>query len=192
MEFIALSQSIKQTLLEIAWHSIKNGYQTGHPYCVNLRHYPVELAIPRATFVTLKKNHILRGSYGSLEAIFPLAEDIAENAFAAAYQDPMLPPLRKNELNNIDIYISILSTPQLIVYQTQQELLDQIQPFKDGIILEHKDERATLLPMFWINFPNKHQFIRQLKHKSGLSPDNFSKQLTFYRYTTLLFNASFL
>ena len=78
----------QQQLLELAKRSIQQGLQTGQPLIINLADYPAALREFRATFVTLQRNGQLRGCMGVLEAIRPLAEDVAENAFSAAFKDP--------------------------------------------------------------------------------------------------------
>ena len=56
------------------------------------------LANPAATFVTLTQKGELRGCIGSLEAYRSLAQDVAENAFSAAFRDPRFLPLTEEEL----------------------------------------------------------------------------------------------
>ena len=63
----------------------------------------------RATFVTLKSDNRLRGCIGTREARLPLVTDVAEHAYAAAFEDPRFPQLQKDELLSIHIEISVLS-----------------------------------------------------------------------------------
>ena len=81
---MSLNRDHQQQLLDLAKSSIQHGMQTGRPLKVNLADFPDELTEHHATFVTLHKNHQLRGCIGMLEATRPLAEDIAENAFFIA------------------------------------------------------------------------------------------------------------
>ena len=90
---MSLTKEQQQRLLDLAKNSIQHGLQTGKALKINLADYPAELAERRATFVTLHKHQQLRGCIGMLEAVRPLAEDIAENAFLAAFRDPRFPPL---------------------------------------------------------------------------------------------------
>ena len=81
-----LSEDERQQLLTLAKRSIQEGLQSGRPLAVDLQQVPPRLASPGATFVTLKRDGQLRGCIGTLEASRPLAEDCAQNAFAAAFR----------------------------------------------------------------------------------------------------------
>ena len=144
--------------------------------------YPAELTEPRATFVTLEKNHQLRGCIGMLEAVRPLAEDIAENAFSAAFRDPRFPPLEAYELNDLEIHLSILTPAEPVSFSSEQDLLAQLQPGIDGLILEEGHRRGTFLPSVWESLPEPGQFLRHLKQKAGLPSDYWSKNIRIYRY----------
>ena len=98
---ISLNKQYQQQLLALAKASIEHGLKTGRPLQVNLSEYPVELTEKSASFVTLKINHQLRGCIGMLEATRPLVEDIAINAYSAAFKDPRFPPLQKHEQGDL-------------------------------------------------------------------------------------------
>lgn len=171
-------------LLELAKSSIRHGLQFGKPLKINLAEYPAELKEPRATFVTLQKNHQLRGCMGVLEAVRPLAEDIAENAFSAAFKDPRFHPLEADELDDLDIHLSILTTAEPVSFTSEQDLLSQLEPGVDGLILQEGYRRGTFLPSVWETLPNPEQFLQHLKQKAGLAPDYWSDKIRIYRYHT--------
>lgn len=171
------------TLLKLARQSIEHGLKTGYPLCVNLRDYPRELIRQQATFVTLEIDHALRGCIGMLEAVFPLVEDVAENAFSAAFKDPRFPPVQAYELDNLEIFISVLSEPEPIVFSSEEDLLTQIRPHVDGLILKRGRQHGTFLPSVWDTLPEKTEFLRRLKHKAGLPTDEWSDAIRVYRYT---------
>jgi len=181
---MSLNDTNKRVLLDLAYQSIKSGLDTGHPLSINLRHYAVELAQQTATFVTLEKNKQLRGCIGMLTAVLPLAEDICENAFSAAFKDPRFPPLKQSELTEIDIYLSILSQSVEIEFTTEKELIAKIRPNIDGLILESGSRRGTFLPSVWQSIPTSEQFLQHLKQKAGLAKHYWSDQIKVYRYTT--------
>ena len=68
----------------------------------------------RGAFVTLKKDGCLRGCIGYIEAKKPLYKTIEEMAVASAFHDPRFSPLRRDELKNLTIEISILSPLKMI------------------------------------------------------------------------------
>ncbi len=179
---MSLNKENQQRLLELAKSSIQHGLQTGRPLKINLGAYPEELTERRATFVTLEINHQLRGCIGMLEAARPLAEDIAENAFSAAFKDPRFPPLEAHELDKLDIHLSILTPSEPVSFSSEQDLIAQLQPGIDGLILEEGRRRGTFLPSVWESLPEPEQFLRHLKQKAGLAPDYWSTNIRVYRY----------
>jgi uncharacterized protein len=146
-----------------------------------------ELREERATFVTLTMDGALRGCIGMLEACRPLAEDVAENAKAAAFRDPRFPPLSEEEFEKIDIHISVLSPPEEITFSSEAGLLEQIRPGTDGLILQEGSRRGTFLPSVWEELPDKEQFLTHLKMKAGLPGSYWSGTLRVFRYTAEYF-----
>ena len=181
-----LSESQRTLLLRVARQSIEHGLKQHKPLPVVPAEYP-PFDQPGASFVTLHRQGVLRGCIGSLEAHRPLLLDVAQNAYAAAFRDPRFEPLQPQELDDLDIDISILSTPVAMSFDNQQELLDQIRPGVDGLILEDGARRGTFLPSVWSSLPEKTDFLAQLKLKAGLPADYWSDKLKVWRYTTECF-----
>lgn len=184
MALMSLNKEHQQRLLALAKSSIQHGLQTGKPLKINLADYPVELIEPRATFVTLHINHELRGCVGVLEAIRPLADDIAENAFSAAFKDSRFPALAANEFKDLEIHLSILTPAEPVSFTSEQDLVTQLQPGIDGLILEEGRRRGTFLPSVWEQLPEPQQFLRHLKKKAGFPPNYWSDKIRIYRYRT--------
>jgi AmmeMemoRadiSam system protein B/AmmeMemoRadiSam system protein A len=122
----------------------------------------------RATFVTLQINGGLRGCIGSLEAQRSLAADVAANARAAALQDPRFRPLAPEEFARTGLEVSLLSTPKPILFKDDDDLVAQLRPGIDGIILECEGKRGTFLPQVWDGLPDARQFIAHLRQKAGI------------------------
>ncbi len=180
----SLNKEQQQRLLELAKKAIQHGLATGRPLTIDLADFPAELTVKRATFVTLEKHQHLRGCIGMLTAVRPLVEDIAENAFAAAFEDPRFPPLAADELDELDIHLSILTPAEPVSFSSEQDLLNQLQPHIDGLILQEGSRRSTFLPSVWEQLPEPTQFLRHLKQKAGLPPNYWSETIKAYRYTT--------
>ena len=181
---MSLNKINQQRLIAIAKRSIENGLTTGRPLSIELADFPEELTEHRASFVTLQKNHELRGCIGMLEAVRPLVQDIAENAFSAAFRDPRFPPLSKAEFKDIEIHLSLLTAPERILFKSEQDLINQIQPALDGLILEENYHRGTFLPSVWEQLPDPKTFVQHLKQKAGLPTDYWSDSIKVYRYLT--------
>ena len=140
------------------------------------------LAQPAATFVTLTQGGQLRGCIGSLEAYRPLAADVAENAFSAAFRDPRFSPLAAEELPRTRIEVSLLDTPQPMTFSDEADALAKLCPGVDGLILTHGGRRATFLPQVWESLPEPRRFLQQLKLKAGLPADFWDGRITLSRY----------
>ena len=102
----------REALLGVARASIRHGLQHGSPLPVDPERFSPRLREPRACFVTLRCSGQLRGCVGSLEATRSLVEDVAQNAFAAAFRDSRFSPLREEEQEGLDVHLSILTAPE--------------------------------------------------------------------------------
>jgi AmmeMemoRadiSam system protein A len=186
-EHDTLTAADRATLLQVARQSIRHGLERQCPLSVNAADYPESLRPLRATFVTLEIGGQLRGCIGTLEARLPLVQDVAEHAFAAAFEDPRFPPLDPDEFPRLDIHISVLSPPAPLHFRSEDELLDQLRPGVDGLILRLGLRRATFLPSVWDSLPDPYVFLAQLKQKAGLPLGFWSPELQAERYTTEAF-----
>lgn len=185
-----LSNADRAVLLDIARTSIQHGLHHDHALAVNLDDYSETLRPLRATFVTLEISGQLRGCIGTLAAYQPLAQDVAAHAFAAAFEDPRFPKLRPDEFPQLDIHLSVLSPPEPLSFESEEELLAQLRPNVDGLILQFRHYRSTFLPAVWENLPDPYVFLMQLKVKAGLPLDFWSPELRAERYTTEYFGAA--
>ena len=172
----------RQLLLQVARRSIRSGLAHGRPYSVDPTLCPPYFREPAATFVTLNDDRGLRGCIGRLAAERPLVEDVADNAYAAAFRDPRFPGLAENELAGLEIHISVLGTPEFLDVASETELLKTLRPGEDGLILAEAGRRATFLPSVWKSLPEPGDFLRHLKQKAGFAPDYWSPDVTLYRY----------
>ncbi len=179
---MSLAEASAQRLLAIARASIEYGLQHDAPLPVDPAREPVELGAERAAFVTLHLRGQLRGCIGSLEAHRPLAEEVAGQAFAAAFEDPRFPPVTPDEAGQLAIHISILTLPEPLPCRDESDLLNQLRPGRDGLILQEGHRRATFLPSVWDDLPEPRQFLGHLKRKAGYHPDYWSETLRFWRY----------
>ena len=141
-----------------------------------------------ATFVTLTKDGQLRGCIGSLEAARPLAMDVAENALGAAFRDPRFPRLAADEWPRCRVEVSMLSAPKRVEFADEADLLAQLEPGVDGIILEADGRRATFLPQVWESLPDKRAFLGELVKKAGLPADTRLGRCKVSRYRVAKFH----
>lgn len=181
-----MSYSLQQrlTLLELARYSIAQGLATGQALSVNTQDYEPELQQSRACFVTLHLGGKLRGCIGNLQASRSLVDDVNHNAFAAAFRDPRFPPLQHAELDDLAISISVLTPAKPMSFVSELDLIQQLEPGVDGLILKEGSRRGTFLPSVWEQLPTPQQFMQHLKQKAGLPVDYWSETLEISRYHT--------
>jgi len=125
----------------------------------------------------------LRGCIGTLQAYRPLVEDVAKNAYAAAFRDPRFAALSAHEFAQLHYHISILNPTEALRVNNEAELLAQLRPGVDGLVLEDQHYRSTFLPAVWENLPQPKQFVQHLKEKAGLPASYWSETIRFERYT---------
>jgi len=185
-----LNTQQRKILLQTARESIHTGFLEGHPLEVNPADFEEALQARRATFVTLNAHGELRGCIGHLEAIQPLIKDVSDNAFSAAFHDNRFPPVGEREFDQLEIHISVLSPPEPLSFSAEEDLLRQIRPGVDGLILQDGYYRGTFLPSVWEQLPGREEFLAHLKIKAGLPANYWSDSLQVSRYTTESFSES--
>jgi len=123
------------------------------------------------TFVTLTIDGKLRGCIGNLTSNESLVSGIRQNAINAAFHDPRFSSLSLSELERVSIEVSILSEPLPLYYRQAADLLKEIRPNIDGVILRKGIASATFLPQVWEQLPQPQDFLTQLCLKAGLAAD---------------------
>lgn len=185
-----LAPAQRKTLIQIARRSIETGLSSGRPLVVVPSEVHRDLKAVRASFVTLQLHGKLRGCIGHLEAVQPLAVDVAENAFAAAFRDPRFAPLSEQEWPDVDLHLSLLTPPQAMRFSDEADLLRQLQPGIDGLIIQDGPNRGTFLPSVWDSLPQAEDFLIHLKRKAGLAANHWSDHVEVYRYQSESFGDS--
>jgi AmmeMemoRadiSam system protein A len=169
-----LSAADQETLLSLAYEAVCAAVRSlPHP-SLEIQHLSPPLRERRASFVTLTCMGKLRGCIGTIEKCHPLAEDVVIRASAAATRDPRFSPVRYDELDKIDLEVSILSDPLPLEYKHPGEIPSLLNIGVDGVILRYGEKRATFLPQVWERVPDAEQFLRLLCRKA-LLPDELWK-----------------
>jgi AmmeMemoRadiSam system protein A len=180
----ALCEEEQILLHRVAKEAVEYGLHHGGLLPIYTSHYPRPLREFGASFVTLKIRGELRGCIGSLEAHRPLVEDVARNAYAAAFSDPRFPPVSEQEFPDLEFHISVLTPALPMHFNSEADLLGQLRPGIDGLVLEDGSYRGTFLPAVWESLPDAAQFLWHLKLKAGLPADYWSNTLKVSRYTS--------
>ncbi len=133
------------------------------------RSFPI-MKQPRGVFVTLfKKNpqaeegRELRGCIGHIWPVRALADAVCENAVGAAMRDYRFMPVTEDELDSLEIEISVLTPLKRI------DSYNEIVIGKDGVVLYKSGSQAVFLPHVAEQFGwNLEQTLTQLSLKAGL------------------------
>ena len=72
-------------------------------------------------------------------------------------------------------------------FSSEAELIAQLRPNIDGLILNDSAAWGTFLPSVWEQLPEPRDFLTQLKRKAGLPAHYWSDTLKVKRYTTTAF-----
>ncbi|MGD9497149.1 MAG: AmmeMemoRadiSam system protein A [Armatimonadota bacterium] len=177
-----LSKSQQQRLLKLARDTIRQwvGERT-------LPELPTDdpcFEEPRAVFVTLHKHGQLRGCIGTLEAREPLAAAVRSSAVSAATQDPRFPPVSPDEVDELEIEISVLSPLHRI------RSIDEIEIGKHGVVVSDALRRGVFLPQVAVeqgwDCPTMLNYL--CAHKAGLPANAWRHGAQLYTFTCQVFS----
>lgn len=184
----ALDAPRRRALLALARTSIALGLAEGRPARTEAGAWPNALWKDAATFVTLEDARgALRGCRGVVDACRPLPVDIAENAFASAFEDPRFTPVTAQDLGALHLSVSVLTPREALEIENREALREALEPGRDGLVVEAGAQRATFLPKVWEQLRDPEDFLAQLWRKAGLGPDAWPPGLRLWRYRTLEF-----
>lgn len=126
----------------------------------------ITMNMPSAVFVTLTKSGKLRGCIGTTEPQMILKDAVVHAAHSAAFNDHRFPPLKKSELSDIHIEISILSPMKTVKSHKS------VVPRKHGVALSRDEQGGLFLPQVWEQIPGKEDFLSEIcSQKAGLPRD---------------------
>lgn len=139
-------------------------------------------------FVTLKKNNDLRGCIGNFGSKDVLYKNIQNMAIASATEDPRFKKVTKEELNQLDIEISVLY-PLIKVND-----LSEILVGRDGLYIVYGFNSGVLLPQVATEYNwNRDEFLSHTCIKAGLHPDSWKNlPLEIYRFEADVFGEKIL
>ena len=177
-----LSDADKKALKDIAFNSIRDSLD-GKPIAQpTLTSYLSPLTSKCGAFVSLHKHGHLRGCIGHFGEDYPLHEIVAEMARAAAFEDPRFMPVTRDELDELDIEISVLTPMRRI------QSLDEFELHRHGIYIKKGYRSGTFLPQVAdeVNW-TKEEFVGHCSQdKAGLGWDGW-KDAELYVYEAIVF-----
>ena len=138
----------------------------------------------KGCFVTLTEHGRLRGCVGHIQPQEPLYKAVMDNTLNAAKRDPRFKSVRPDELDQVEIEISVLTVPEPLAFNSPEDLLAKLQPHRDGVVLQMDNRSATYLPQVWEEIPDKTRFLDSLAQKAGAAASDWrapGTQVFIYR-----------
>jgi AmmeMemoRadiSam system protein A len=121
---------------------------------------------PQGAFVTLHQGRLLRGCIGVVGSREPLAATVVRCAAAAACEDPRFAPVTRDEVNTLEVEISVLETPRPVRDP------EEIEVGRHGLLISLGSRRGLLLPQVAVERGwDRRTFLRETCRKAGLDPD---------------------
>ncbi|MBI5382986.1 MAG: AmmeMemoRadiSam system protein B [Opitutae bacterium] len=166
-EASAFNATERQLLLALARRTLRAVTAGGELPVLPVDQLAAKFTKPRGCFVTLTQRGALRGCIGHIVAQEPLHRAIVDNARSAATRDPRFRPVTAAEVDQLEIEISVLTAPEPLAFASPADLLQKLQPHRDGVVLQIGDRGATYLPQVWEQIPDKETFLDSLAEKAG-------------------------
>ena len=164
----SLTQGAK--LIELARHSIET-FIDKKP--LSLEPYR-EFDSIQGVFVTIKKDGTLRGEMGFVDAEEPLYKAVVKVARDAAFRDKRFPPIKKEELFDIEIEMTIIMTkPALMRVLRWEDYIKQIHFGYDGLMIKAGVFSSIMLPQTAGPDWDTERMLRQLCISAGLTMDSW-------------------
>jgi AmmeMemoRadiSam system protein A len=156
-----LSEADRSALLQLARNAVVEAVSHGR-LPEQIPHDGV-FAERRGAFVTLHVQHRLRGCIGVIEAEEPLGDSIVRCAASSALQDPRFPPMRSEDLAELQIEISLLSPLAPIP-------LEEVEIGRHGLLVSRGAQRGLLLPQVAVEHHlTREQFFEETCRKAQLA-----------------------
>jgi len=147
-------------LLKIARTSIAHALEP------SLKSFPKAPKIARKTFpvyVSILKEDRVIGHSGSIDIQGTLEGSLKYHAARAAFNETRNPVLSFQDLDNVIIKLSIPTEPEIVEAH-------QIVSNRDGVLMNYRNRRNSLLPDDWTRFPHRCVFLSELAAQCGLEP----------------------
>jgi AmmeMemoRadiSam system protein A len=165
----------KKMLLTMVRQTLEEYLKTGKvPDFFKDKPVPEHLKMETGMFVTLHKNHMLRGCIGYITGREPLYKAVSDLAISSATRDPRFRPVKHEELKDIDIEISVM-TPLKRITDPNEVVVG-----KHGVVVQKGFSSGVFLPQVateqgW----DRETFLTELcRGKAGLPGDAWKDKNT--------------
>lgn len=178
-----LNKKDKEELLQIARQTIENLIIHNKETNLNGDDYSDNLNEQCGAFVTLHKHGKLRGCIGRFTPNEPLYEVVRIMAIAASTQDYRFSKVTEEEVDQLEIEISVLTPLSKI------DSVEEIEVGKHGIYIKKGSQAGTLLPQVATdNGWDREEFLGYCsQYKAGIGKDGW-KTADVYVYEAIVFS----
>ncbi len=175
-------------LVKIARKAIEY-YFDEHKVMQRPAEFPEILKEKRGVFTTLNvyPSKKLRGCIGYPLAYEPLIDATISSAVSAAFSDPRFSPLKREELDNIVVEVTVLSP--MILLNKKEDYTRQIKIGRDGLLIVCGSNSGLLLPQVPVEWHwDESEFLSEICIKAGLAPGCHENPICdLYRFTGQIF-----
>lgn len=180
----AIAPAAEELLIELADRAIVAGLDGRRPSVPDPAQLPPDLRQACGSFVSLHVRGQLNGCVGAVESSDPLGAAVGRHAWSAAFADPRLPPLNRLDYPDLEIEVSMLSALAPISSASRLELLENLRPRIDGLLIATDTTRAVFLPTVWTQLPDPDEFLDRLAHKAGIDIGVWPSDMDAFVFTT--------
>ncbi len=192
LDLIELNNEDKSSILKVAKKTIAYAMRYDKIMPIEIESFSDILRTPWGLFVTIeteKNTNIYKsrslGSKGSVKSTYPLIKGVVEYSYGAGFKDERFYPLNIERVENFTLNISICSIPLAINCSSDMDIIRQLVPYKDGILLEVNDVKSSFSPNVWKLLPRAKDFWLNLRKKANLRTGVWSDSFKISRYYTV-------
>jgi AmmeMemoRadiSam system protein A len=165
-------------LLRLAHESISSRFEGRE---ISLEPPSGHLAEPRGAFTTIYYLGELRGCVGYVAPVASVYRTVADTARAAAFDDTRFPPVRAEELPDLQVSLSILSA-------TEPIQAEQVEIGRHGLVISSEGRRGLVLPQLTVERNwGRQTFLAQTCRKAGLPEDAWRRGAKIEAFTAEIF-----
>lgn len=176
----SLSQEEKAELLGLARSAINQFIR--EEKIINYNTENLNFLAKKGAFVTIKKKGFLRGCIGFIEPVLPLYQTVIQTSVYAACRDQRFPPVSADELDDLEIEISVLS-PLKKIHDP-----GLVRVGKHGLVISKGNKKGLLLPQVPVeNNWSRETFLQQACLKAGLPPNTWKSEADIYIFEAIIF-----
>ncbi len=179
-----LNDAEERALIEISRKVLESYVRTGKKPVIDPKGRDITDAMraARGVFVTLEIGGRLRGCIGYITGVKPVFEAVVDNTISSS-RDSRFSPVRPDELDSIDISISVMS--ELMPVKDPS----MIKVGRDGLIIKKWMRHGVLLPQVPVELGwTREEFLAGICRKAGLPRDAWKEGAQIERFTAQVFH----